>query len=842
MRKRACLLASFVSCFALAALLSRVAAAEPPVSMTEGVPSPSRSVASSDDASAISVNPANLAFLPGAEARWTWVRTGAASPFPNRGHSLDLAVPLWAFATGLRFDWLDPPSAAPAPYDESYRWVRWGLAFHFHHAVSYGLTLGWSSSDAPALDDAFSLTGGVTVRPSPYVSLSAVARDFNTPETRTRAAIEPSYDFGLALRPAGGRRDVEVGLEATYFEEGDAWAPKATASVDVPRIGTLRGEVTAFDVDDDPSVRAMLGLDVDLNALELSGGGVFGDALSRSGAGFYAGAALRAYREPGVRLPARVARIRIDSTPGVRGHTRLLRKLWRLARDSEVSGVLLVLRDEPASSLAHGEELGDAIRGLRAAGKKVMCHLEDAGGQSLFACSQADRIAMNPAGGLRFAGISKRYFYFGGLLEKLGVRADFVRIGAHKGAAEQFTNERGSDVAREDHQVLVDEYERIFLHEIGGGRRIPARVLAERIARGPFLASEAREAGLIDDVAYDDELDRWVEDVMGGPVRVSDEEPLPTAPERWGDAPKIALVYLSGDMVDGESQSIPFVGVRLAGSVTIGRALRRAREDSSVRAVVFRVETGGGSSLAADVILREAMLTAKAKPLIVSMGSAAASGGYYASVAAKPIFANRGTMTGSIGIFYGKVDVVGLLGKLGVGTEGHRSAPRADAESIFRPFTDDERQELGRKVKQFYDLFIGRVSEGRGMRPEQVDAVARGQVWTGAQALPRGLVDRLGGLREALAEARARGGLPPDAPIVESPDDDESLLATLVKLAGVSAAGAPVPFGELVVPPALLDVARALSPFLVYEPTKPLARVEFVENTTFGKSATVREP
>jgi protease-4 len=252
-----------------------------------------------------------------------------------------------------------------------------------------------------------------------------------------------------------------------------------------------------------------------------------------------------------------------------------------------------------------------------------------------------------------------------------------------------------------------------------------------------------------------------------------------------------------------------------------------------VRAVVLRVATGGGSSLAADVILREAILTARVKPLIVSMGSSAASGGYYASVAGRRIYANRGTITGSIGIFYGKVDVSGLLHKLGVNIEAFRTAPRADAESFFRPFTDDERRELGVKVKQFYDLFIARVAEGRKMKPEDVDAVARGRVWTGAQAKERQLVDRLGGLREALAEARELGNLPGDAPILELPEEDESLLGVLLSLAGAPAAGAGVPAGAFI-PPALLDMARALSPFMIFDSNKPLARAEIVEGVSFG--------
>jgi protease-4 len=812
---------------------SDVHAAPPPSLPSEPIPDPGKAIASVDDASAIAVNPANLAFMPGAELRYTAVWTGDASPLPPRGHSIALALPFWGLGTGLRVDLITPPDGAPPPFDDSYYWVRWPLSMSFGDTLGLGTTFAWGRSDTPSLDSFFSISTGLTWRVFPHLAVSLIAHDWNRPVSRAGTTIQRSYDAGIAVRPVGGRRGLELGLETTFYESDRELVPKATIGVDVPRVGRLRGDIAVRDLTGSPNVLATVGLDVNFGFLQVFGGGVLGDAISLDGSGFYAGAALRTFREPGMKLPARVARIRIDSTPGVRRHTRFLRRLWRLANDPEIDGVVLVLRAEPASSLAHAEEVGDAIRGIRARGKKVICHLEDAGGRSLHVCSQADRVAMNPAGGLRFAGISSQYYYFGGLLKKLGVKAEFVRIGDHKLAAEQFARSEGSPIAQLDHQDLVDQFERIYLHDVGGGRGIPAGELKQRIARGPFLASEARDLGLIDQLAYDDEIDRVVEETMGRRARVVDDEPVARAPARWTDAKKIALVYLAGDMMDGESQSIPFLGVKVAGSFTIARALKRAREDSSVRAVVLRVATGGGSSLAADVILREAILTARAKPLIVSMGSSAASGGYYASVAGKPIFANRATITGSIGIFYGKVDVSGLLHKLGVNIEAYRTAPRADAESFFRPFTDDERRELGRKVKQFYDLFIARVSEGRGMKAEDVDAIARGRVWTGAQARERKLVDRIGGLREALAEARKLGDLPADAPILELPEEDESLLGFLLNLAGITAAGAQVPVGALV-PPALLDVARALTPFMIFDSSKPLARAEFVEGMTFG--------
>ena len=808
-------------------LVSSAALAEaPPPRPSDPVADPGRSLASSDDTTAIAGNPANLAYLLAPEFRWSLAWTGSASPQPNRGMAFGVGVPIGPFATGLRLDWFSPPDGAPAPFDVNYHWIRWGIAAG-NPMASFGTTLGWGFSRSPLLDGYLSLTSGITSRLLPWLSASFVVRDWNEPVSAAGLSIERSFQWGLALRPFGTRA-IEAGADLALYQQSATTSAHGMLSLNLPRVGRLRGDVTVYP-GSDRHVLAMAGVDVNIDRFQASAGGIFGDALSKSGTGFYLGAAIRGFREPGVTLPLKVVRLRINETPGVRGNTRLLKRLWRLAEDPEVAGVVLQLRAEPAGSMAHAEEIADAIRGLRAHGKKVLCHLEDAGSKALFVCSQADRIAMNPAGGLRFAGISSSYMYFGGTLKKLGVQADFVRIGDHKGAAEQYTLPAGTAVGDADHQELVDKFEEVYLHDVGGGRRIPAQDLKARIAKGPFLAEEARQAGLIDTLAYADEIDRVTEEMLGSRAHVVDDDTPPRPAESWGEIPKVAVVYLNGDMVDGDSQFIPFIGIKLAGSATIAKALRRAREDASVKSVVFRIETGGGSSLAADVILREAILTAKVKPLIVSMGSAAASGGYYASVGAREIFANRTTVTGSIGIFYGKVDVSGLLDKLGVHVEQFRSGPRADAESFYRPFTDAEHIELGVKVKQFYDTFIARVAEGRKMKPEAIDAVARGKVWTGAQALPIGLVDKIGGLREALEEARRLGNLPVDAPFTETPEEDDSLLGVVLKLVGITSIGMNGA-AAMALPPAFLDIARSLSPFLVFESQRPLARSEFVES------------
>jgi protease IV len=804
------------------------AAAEPvPPRISDGVVLPSQNPASVDTSAATFVNPANLPYLPNWEVRFTAVHTGDTSPLPNRGFALDAAVPVWIFGTGLRVDWMNPPEAAPAPFTfagqgRRYDWVRWAIAARVLDWASLGTTFAWSQSTSETTHKLFSVTSALTTRPFRYGSAAVVVRDWNSPSNDAGAQLKPSVDLALAVRPVGGRKMLEIGGLASYRSDVRRWAGGATLGVDIPWVGALKAGATVLDFER-PEVVASAGLEVNLDNLQVGGGAMFGNALTVPGTGFYATAALRGFDElPKIPNAARVVRMRFDATPDVRRHVHVMERLARMAKDPEVDGVLLVLRADPAPSLAHAEEMVDALHQLRARGKKVLCHLEDATGRQLYVCSEADRIAINPAGGLRFAGLAVTYFYLGGLLDKLGVRADFVRIGAHKSAPEQLTD-KPTDVAVADEKELIGEYDGLVMRQIGRGRHMDEAAARKTVAAGPFIAPEARDAKLVDALVYEDEIERFVEEAFGRRVRITEPESKDEVPEYWRDPAKVAVVYLHGDMIDGESRDIPLVGIKLAGSYTVARALKQAREDSSVRAVVFRIETGGGSSLAADVILREAMLTARAKPLIVSMGAKAASGGYYAAVAGREIYANRATLTGSIGIFYGKVDLVGLLGKLGVSVNLLRTEPRADAESLFRPFTDEEREVLGRKVKQFYDLFVGRVADGRGMTPDAVDAVARGRVWTGQQAKERGLVDKIGGIRQALARARRLGHLPDDAPFVELPAIRKTLFDRALEWAGVPQLQSA---DTSWVPPPVLDAARALVPFSVLAPEKPLARAE----------------
>jgi protease IV len=800
------------------------------------IPAFGRSLATSDDTTALVQNPANVAFMPGPELRWIGSFLDERATTPEQGHAIALGLPLpiLPLGTGLRTDFVSPPRSDRVNVPGSYQWLTWGLGLRASDKAAFGISLQRTYSSRETLHDLASWSAGITLRPAPALALAGVARDINAPTNDAGGAIYRSYDFGIALRPTGDRV-FELGAEARWLDAPRGiWIPRGTLGFDLPHFGRLRGDLEIRDVGHRAerswlgSVNLVLYTNSPTGSTEGAIGTRFGNGLGRRSQGrvgenLQAEIAVKGWREPGAsEVPRQARRVRIESTPGTREHVALLRQLWSMADDEpSLDAVVLELRAAPAAHFAWAQELRDAVQYLRLHGKRVLCHLEDADGSSLYVCSAADRILVNPAGGLRFAGLKLRHLYFASLLEKIGVRADFVRIGAHKSAPEQFTRDQASPVSRADTIQLLQQYESQYVGGVASGRNLGVADVRARIAGGPFVASEAQAAGFVDGFAFDDQLGNEVNRLVGHPVQLLEDEPAARAPQRFGESPRIALVYANGDLVDGRSRTIPFLGMELLGSYSLAETLKQVRETSSIRAVVLRIDSPGGSAMAADVIWREVGLTAQVKPVVVSMGGVAASGGYYIAAPATRIFASPLSVTGSIGVFYGKADVAGLLGKIGVTVETYKTAPRADAESIFRPYTEEERRELRHKVSQFYGVFLGRVAAGRRLTTEQVDAAGQGRVWTGAEAEKRGLVDELGGLRNALEFARRAAGLSATAPIVELPRPRTTLLGSLLGVPGLSA-GDPLPRP-------VAEVVRALGPFLVYSGDQALARLEMAE-------------
>jgi protease-4 len=334
------------------------------------------------------------------------------------------------------------------------------------------------------------------------------------------------------------------------------------------------------------------------------------------------------------------------------------------------------------------------------------------------------------------------------------VQAQFEGVGKYKNAPNQFTETGFTAPHREQMDAMLDSLFGEYLGAIAKGRGLSLDEARERIDRGPFDAQEAKRAGLVDDLRYRDQIEQDIKDAS----RTSPAHYLRSARPFFDTRPRIALVYAVGDIIPGASQRGPFGG-EYAGADTVASAFRQAREDSNIRAVVFRVDSPGGFGPAADVMWREVAVTRKRKPVIVSMGDYAASGGYYVSMGADYVLAQPGTLTGSIGVFSGKFNLRGFYDKLGMSKELLARGKNALIYTEYRAWNEGERARIQSMNRAFYDDFVKRASEGRKKRFDEIDSVAQGRVWTGAEALQHGLIDKLGGFGDAVEVAKQRAGI-----------------------------------------------------------------------------------
>jgi protease-4 len=403
------------------------------------------------------------------------------------------------------------------------------------------------------------------------------------------------------------------------------------------------------------------------------------------------------------------------------------------------------------------QELRDAIARFRTSGKPAYAHLEFCGNREYYLATACTKIYAVPTAILDVSGLAAEVTFFKGALDKLGVEAQFEGVGKYKNAPNQFTETGFTEPHREQMEALLDSLFQQFLGAIAQSRGKTVQEARALVDQGPYDGASALAAGLVDELVYHDELDARLK----GAERVTAGRYVRSSRGFGFDGrPKLALIYAVGDIISGESQS-GFAG-DFVGSETIARAIRQARRDSSVRAIVLRIDSPGGSGTASDVMWREVTLAKKAKPVIMSMGDVAASGGYYLAMGGDAIVAQPGTITGSIGVFGGKLSFHGLYDKLGLSKEIVTRGRNADLFSSYRPWTDEERASFRKLMTTFYQEFVQKAAQGRSKTFDEIHAVAQGRVWTGAEALRVGLVDKLGGLDVALALAKERAKIGKD--------------------------------------------------------------------------------
>jgi protease-4 len=445
-------------------------------------------------------------------------------------------------------------------------------------------------------------------------------------------------------------------------------------------------------------------------------------------------------------------------------YMNLLNRLHEAARDPAAKGIFIHLEQAPFS-LAQAEELRAEIATARSQGKSVIIYLDrSTSNAAYFLASAADKVYLHPAANLNLVGLSAELQFYAAAMDLVGVDAQYARRADYKSAPEQYLSTEASPANREQMNALLDNTYAHFTEGIAESRGRSPEQIAQLIDEGPFTAEEALEEGLVDGLVYPDQLEDKIEALIPK-SNLSMGYGKRGAMQGWRAPNEIAVIYVEGVIVTGASSSGGLLSRgQQSGSETITRQLLLARRDPSVRAVVMRVDSPGGSAFASDEIWRAVeRLKAKGKPVIVSMGGTAASGGYYVAAGATAIYAMPSTVTGSIGVYSGKFNVEGLYDRLGIQVEQYTRGRNAAMYSLSRPMDDSEYAAMDRMVASTYAQFREKVRQGRNMDEDQVESVTQGRVWTGSAAHENGLVDELGTFHDAVTRARLEAGIRPRA-------------------------------------------------------------------------------
>lgn len=437
------------------------------------------------------------------------------------------------------------------------------------------------------------------------------------------------------------------------------------------------------------------------------------------------------------------------------------------ASDPRVKAVWLEPHS-PGAGWAKMDEIRSGLDAVRKAGKPVYAWLESPSTRDYYLALGADRIFMSPEDMLDLKGLRAEAMYFKGTLDKLGVKMEVEHAGKYKDAGDMFTQTAMTPETREVMNSLLDRLFGRLTEAIGTARKMQPAAVRALIDEGPFLATQAKQKGLVDALAYRDQVEKELRDKL----KVSELRRLGPrdylqkagAPPGAGRRARFALLSAQGDIVRAGVEGL-FGEQNFISPPSMRRQIQLIANDAEIRGVLLRVDSPGGDAIASDEILHDLKELSKKKPLVISMSDVAASGGYYISMTGDPVVAWPGTLTGSIGVIYGKPYLKGLYDKLGITKDILQRGRFADIDTDYRPMTPAARQKLMEGIQSIYDGFLARVAEGRRMKTTEVHTVAQGRVWLGSQAQEARLVDEMGGFDKAVELLRKKAGLEPGEPV-----------------------------------------------------------------------------
>ncbi len=739
------------------------------------------SVAVNDDATALFVNPAGLGMYPEQNTYFSLSTIGD----DVSGASLALRSGALGFGFTRQYLWESAGAgdSGVSVGDDAVDTYILALGFGEFRKWSVGFDYRWLRARFGDEEKSGTWDAGFMVRPTDYLSIGGAVRNISEPgfltdpDSSSREDHEGSrmtYTAGLAIRPLGDRLTlmVDASLPREEDTENAVWTGGLEAEVMNGLV--LRGSVQSYPVGDDREQETSFGLW--LNTTHLGVGAsmrsseVASDDIMTYGL-FTSEERLRtAVKSQGGVAEIGIAGPLSDMRPGwsLFGKPRksaqaTIREIRRAAKESSIDVILIRIRGLGRPFLggpsALVQEIRDeVVRAREVHGKKVLAYLEHgAGTQEYFLATAADEIVMNQASGIDGVGNYVTVMRYTESTGKLGIEWDYMSAGKYKSTFHSIGADELTDEQREEVQSLIDgNYEEIT-SAIAEGRGI-SRAAAEKLADGRlYMPPQALEAGLVDRIGF-------FEDAKAAALELADRD-VPDEPEDipttsvsgwrdkaydWNYGPRIAIIGAYGSIDVGEGGRDPVWGGESIGSDTLVEALRRARKDPRVKAVVLRVDSGGGSGLASEIIWHETVKVAEEKPFIVSMADIAGSGGYFISMVAEKIFVEPLTITGSIGVVGMKPVLAELYDKIGATHETFKRGEHSDQWAATRHMTEEELGMARDAIDWFYEDFVHKVADGRGMSFERAMELAEGRVYTGTQAIEVGLADEFGGLSQAI--------------------------------------------------------------------------------------------
>lgn len=745
------------------------------ITPSDGIQLPDASIATVGDAQALEINPGGLGFLSRPELGYGFqLASEDVRGVADEAQSYFLATGTGWFGAGLAAQWLQKPALGGEL--QSYRKFTIGMGGAVSDLGFGGNLNFFGSSDDERLDGLMGVDLGFQLRASEHFGAGLMLRDVNTPFLREGSALPARVEGSVALRFWDGRFAVEQMAQTNLRDRYVKLIPRLTLE---PLSGmrvfgrtefsfTRVGDVFGWDWDG-----LFAGLELSLGSI----GAIYAATMRRfapTESPQFSGITSYHWISPGKKAPLvsptrRWIWVNLDRpiseepvsglfATNTRSFFSVARELERLANAADVEGVVLTVGDE--LGYAQTWEARKLISAITARGKKTIAVLGSSDLRSYYLATGAEEIWYVPTDVFSPQGLRSRFLSIREAFDKIGVEAQFVRIGDYKSTPEMFVYDEPTEANLEQRNAYLDAYWQQITSDIGQARgKTVAEV--ETLLTGSHLPDEAVERGLVDRIAYTDELEDLIREEHGA---VGFERGFPEpdySEESWAQAPEIAVVAVDGNIVQGRTGQTPLIGGSVAGAESLSRTLERLRTNPRVRAVVVRIESPGGSAVASDLIYRSIRKVASQKPVIASMSNIATSGGYYVAAGADEIFATPVTTTGSIGIFAGKVNIAQLADRIGVNQSAiERGAPQSFT-NIYSAWTDEELEHLGTSLNYMYRLFLTQVAHTRPLSVKEIDAVARGHIWAGKAAKEHQLVDEMGGIMPAIHRAEALAGLEP---------------------------------------------------------------------------------